>query len=402
MTRVLIVEDSPTQAAQLRSILEREGFAVEVARNGGEGLVRCQHAHFDVVLSDIMMPELSGYELCRRLKTDCGTKDIPVVLLTTLNDPMDIITALECGAENFITKPYTAEYLLDRVRTVLANKSMRNGRKVTPGVEIVFLGKRFTIDSEKEQILDLLIASFEDVIRANQELQASKAALQEADDQLRVQNAQLTRMNKELDAFVYSVSHDLKEPLRGIEAFSGFLRADHASELDQEGQHYLEMVHDSAGRMRHLIDDLLSFARVGRQQTVPTTLNLQTLLGEVEAELRFSVSEAGGRLVVPSDLPSVTGYPFLLRQLFMNLIGNALKYRRTDTPPQVAIAWRPLDTGVLEITVADNGIGIPPEHRERVFGLFQRLHRREEYPGTGVGLALCKRIADEHGGTVAL
>jgi signal transduction histidine kinase len=105
---------------------------------------------------------------------------------------------------------------------------------------------------------------------------------------------------------------------------------------------------------------------------------------------------------VPSDLPSVTGYPFLLRQLFMNLIGNALKYRRTDTPPQVAIAWRPLDTGVLEITVADNGIGIPPEHRERVFGLFQRLHRREEYPGTGVGLALCKRIADEHGGTVAL
>jgi len=402
MTRILIVEDSRTQAAQLEGLLVSEGFTVEIARDGRAGLERCLTQPPDVVLSDVLMPELSGFELCRKLKDSPLTRDIPVVLLTTLSDPMNIIEALASGAENYIIKPYDSARLLARVQTVIANKRLRAGRRLTTETEIVFMGKRLTISSEKEQILDLLMSSFEDIIRANQDLQASQLALEEADEQLRAHGERLARTNKELEAFVYTVSHDLKEPLRGIEAFSRFLRDDYGTAFDAQATHYLDVVRDSAERMRQLIDDLLAFSRVGRQQTLPGVVDLGAIVSDVLTSLEFSVSDAGGQVVVPPGLPNVTGYSILLRQLFANLLGNALKYRRPDVAPHITITSTSLPGGAFEVTVADNGIGVPEEFRDQVFGLFQRLHRREDYPGTGVGLSICKRIVEEHGGAIAL
>ena len=378
MSRVLVVEDSPTQAAQLEMILVGAGFAVEVARDGQEGWERCAAASFDLVLSDVLMPRLTGFELCRKLKADPATRDVPVILLTTLADPAHIIEALACGAENFINKPYDAEYLLGRIHRVLASAQMRAGRPPGAEAEILFLGERITIGSPKEQILDLLVSSLEDSIRANRKLQASQAAVEEANREIRVQHEQLRRVNKELEAFAYTVSHDLKEPLRGIEALSGLLLEDCAPALDEQGGRYLHLVQDSALRMRQLIDDLLAFSRVGRHRT-----------SAVRVDLRAVVTE-------------VVGYPTLLQQLFANLLGNALKYRRPAVAPRITIAWCTLGDGAVEVAVADNGIGVPTEHREWVFGLFQRLHRREEFPGTGVGLAICKRIVEEHDGTIGL
>src|ERR1051325_7584748 len=227
------------------------------------------------------MPRLTGFELCRRIKANPALRDVPVILLTTLNDPMNIIEALECGAENFINKPYDAAYLISRVRTVLANKQMRAGRRLATEVEIAFMGKLHAINSEKEQILDLLISSLEDAIRTNRELQASQAALEEADREVRVQSEQLARVNEELKAFVYTVSHDLKEPLRGIEALSGLLVEDCAAALDDQGKRYLDLVRDSALRMRQLIDDLLAFSRVGRQQSPAVAVDLGEIVTEV-------------------------------------------------------------------------------------------------------------------------
>ncbi len=290
---------------------------------------------------------------------------------------------------------------MTRVRNLLATKSLHNERTVSVGIDIVFLGKRFTITSEKEQILTLLVTTYEDIVRANRQLQASRASLEEAERRLKEHSEQLARTNKELEAFVYTASHDLKEPLRGIEAFSGFVLEDHAAALDEKGRRYLDMVHDSAVRMRHLIDDLLAYSRIGRQQMPATRVDLAEILDEVRSMLRFSVEETAAEIAVQAGLPTIGGHRTLLQQLFTNLLGNALKYRQPDVVPRVAIAWHGVAGGV-EITVADNGIGVPAEHRERVFGLFERLHGREKYPGTGMGLALCKRIVEQHAGTICL
>jgi DNA-binding response OmpR family regulator len=173
MTRILVVEDSPTQAQQLQIILEAERYAVDLAANAEIALQIFTDQSFDMIISDIMMPGLSGYELCHRIKQDQRGHDIPVVLLSTLVDPMDIIRGLECGADNFITKPYEPEQLVDRIRTVFQNRRTRSQGKVAFGVEVMFLGRKFVVNSEKEQILDLLIASFEDIVRTNRGLQES-------------------------------------------------------------------------------------------------------------------------------------------------------------------------------------------------------------------------------------
>jgi signal transduction histidine kinase/DNA-binding response OmpR family regulator len=173
MTRLLVVEDSPTQARELTILLEIEGFEVELARDGEKGLQQCYASNYDAVLSDVVMPGMDGYEMCRRIKADPKTRHLPVILLTSLSDPLDIIRGLECGADNFITKPYEARYLVTRLRHLLDNKGLRAAQKVSVGVELLLMGKRFTINSEKEQMLDLLISTFEEVLRSrNREYEA--------------------------------------------------------------------------------------------------------------------------------------------------------------------------------------------------------------------------------------
>src|SRR5882757_2003463 len=200
MTRILIVEDSPTQAQQLQFILEAEQFSVELAPNAEVALQRVADEAFDMIISDIMMPGLSGYELCDRVKKDAKGFNIPVILLSTLADPMDIIRGLECGADNFVTKPYEPEQLVARIRTVLKNREIRGAGKVTFGIEVVFLGKTFLVNSEKEQILDLLIATFEDIVRTNRGLQESKAQLTAAKQQIEVYAHELERRVEERTA----------------------------------------------------------------------------------------------------------------------------------------------------------------------------------------------------------
>ncbi len=162
MTKVLIAEDSATQVYRLTMILEKAGCEVVVTRDGQEALERVQQEPVDLVISDIMMPRLTGYELCRKIKADPATRSTPVMLLSTLNEPMDIINGLECGADNFLVKPYEEVQLINRVNSLLANKAMRSQARTTLGIDVLFLGKKFTIDSDRQQILDLLISIFED------------------------------------------------------------------------------------------------------------------------------------------------------------------------------------------------------------------------------------------------
>jgi PAS domain S-box-containing protein len=176
MTNILIVEDSATQAERLRGVLEENGYDVIVAYNAESALSKIDSS-IDMVISDIVMPGMSGYELCKRIKAGVYGRNLPVMLLSTLGDPMDIISGLECGADNFVTKPYQPQQLLERVNTVLESRRLRASGKLRVGVEVMFLGRNFTINSDKEQILDLLMSTFEDIVRTNRDLQKNRAEL---------------------------------------------------------------------------------------------------------------------------------------------------------------------------------------------------------------------------------
>jgi PAS domain S-box-containing protein len=203
MAYILIVEDSPTQAERLRLILEAEGFDVEGATTAEEALALAERKKYDLVISDVVMPGQSGYELCRKIKQLPISRRTPVILLTTLDNPMAIIEGLDSGADNFLTKPYQAEELLHRIHKLLETKALRQDGKVKLGVDVAFLGKRFTITSDKEQIVDLLISTFEDVVRANAELQENRAALAaaktELEERVAMRTAELQNANAKLN-----------------------------------------------------------------------------------------------------------------------------------------------------------------------------------------------------------
>ncbi len=207
MTKLLVAEDSPTQAAQLTAVLSAHGFDVACVGSGEEGLVQLRQSEFDLVISDVIMPGMPGYEFCRQIKSDHRTHHVPVILLTSLHEPMAIIRGLQSGADNFIVKPYEPNQLIARIETVLQNVSIRSRGRPESGVEVVFLGERFLISSEKEQVLDLLITSFEDIVRTNRELQKSKTALTAA-------NREIERHAHELERRVQERTAELLEQKR--------------------------------------------------------------------------------------------------------------------------------------------------------------------------------------------
>jgi len=211
---------------------------------------------------------------------------------------------------------------------------------------------------------------------------------------------ELARTNADLQDFTYVVSHDLKEPLRGIDAFSTFLAEDYADKLDEQGRKYIGVLRDSATRMNALIEDLLVLTRIGRTRGEFATASVESLLQDVRRNLAFALEEKNVDLRIQSDLPTITCQPPHLRQVFQNLISNAIKFN--DKPqPVVEIACHE-DDSVYTFSVRDNGIGIDERYYERIFRIFQRLGRREDYEGTGAGLTISKKIVEAHGGKIWL
>ncbi len=226
------------------------------------------------------------------------------------------------------------------------------------------------------------------------------AARQAAD--LDTQAAELRRSNAELEQFAYVASHDLQEPLRKVASFCQLLEKRYNSQLDERGLQYIAFAVDGAKRMQVLINDLLTFSRVGRAGDVRIPVRLDEPLDLALASLSTAIEESSAVIGRPGPLPEVAGDPTLLAMLWQNLVGNAIKFRAADRPPVIRITAALQPDGRWQTCVTDNGIGIPPEFAEKVFVIFQRLHGRGTYPGTGIGLALCKRIVEQHGGEMYL
>ncbi|WP_068155482.1 sensor histidine kinase [Rhodococcus phenolicus] len=225
--------------------------------------------------------------------------------------------------------------------------------------------------------------------------------LEDQTRQLDAQTVELRRSNADLEQFAYVASHDLQEPLRKVASFCQLLEKRYGDALDDRGRQYIEFAVDGARRMQTLINDLLAFSRVGRVGSGFEKIALDRPLDKAVANLGSVIEDTGALIDRPDHLPEIDGDPTLLTMLWQNLIGNALKFTRPDTTPKVTITAEQSD-GMWRVCVQDNGIGVPEEFAEKIFVIFQRLHAREEYSGTGIGLALCKKIVEYHGGTIAL
>jgi chemotaxis family two-component system sensor kinase Cph1 len=238
------------------------------------------------------------------------------------------------------------------------------------------------------------------------ELESAKAAptlaqraleLERANAELAAAKAQLERSNEELQRFTTVASHDLREPLRVVSGFAELLVRRYQDQLEGDGTRFLDAITNGVAQMDKLIADLLDYARAGRPVAPRTEIDCDLLVADALAALAVTIRESGAT-VTSDSLPTVTGDPRGLRQLFQNLISNAIKFAG-DEPPRVSI-WAAEAPGEWRFTVRDNGIGVDPADAERIFGMFTRLHSTERYPGTGVGLAVCQRIVEAHGGRI--
>ncbi|BBY65770.1 histidine kinase [Mycolicibacterium helvum] len=256
------------------------------------------------------------------------------------------------------------------------------------------------IDPQGPKDIRSIAADVEDMRqRIVDELEASRSAR----ELLAEQAGELRRSNAELEQFAYVASHDLQEPLRKVASFCQLLEKRYGDQLDERGIQYIDFAVDGAKRMQVLINDLLTFSRVGRLNSTQVKVNLDAVLDEAIANVSTAIEESGAQITRPESLPRVLGDPTLLIMLWQNLVSNAVKFRRDGQAPRIAITCEPgsgEQEGQWVLTFSDNGIGIADEFVDKVFVIFQRLHGRDAYTGTGIGLALVKKIVEHHGGTI--
>ena len=254
---------------------------------------------------------------------------------------------------------------------------------------------------ENQQLVDHLIRQKDHAEALNRELLEAQSGLRKLNDELerRVEERthDLKRANEDLERFAYAASHDLQEPVRTVANFAELLQQRHAGKLDADGREFLGYILNSALNMRRLIEDLLTYSRVDSDTTTGTPVDCEKLIEELQADLKSAISESGA--VIEHDrIPPLQGHPGQIRQLFSNLLTNAIKFRGA-APPRIRIAARRQDRFCI-ISVQDNGIGIPQRYQSKIFEMFERLHGASRYPGTGMGLALCKRIVERHHGRI--
>src|SRR5262245_28422221 len=338
---LLLVDDQEANLSALEAVLEPFGEHLVKARSGREALERLLQHEFAVVLLDVQMPGMSGFDIAALVRARDRTRHTPILFLTAISQSdEDVRRGYELGAVDYVFKPIAPEILRAKVSV---------------------FGALFR--------------------RRRQEAAA---------------RAELARSNRDLEEFAHVVAHDLQAPLRGV---TGHLeRLDQrAQDLDEAARRHVVAAVSDAERMKQQIRDLLAYARARNHEPEPRTTDAAAVLREVLERLRVPIEESRAE-VTNGPLPVFLVDPTELSQVLQNLVENAVKFRR-DVPPKVHVSAERLGDA-WRFSVAANGIGIPAKDAERIFGVFQRLHTREEFPGTGIGLALCRRLVEHGGGRI--
>lgn len=345
--RILIVDDEAAQMKALCETLRDHDYETVGFTSGKDALAALREAKFDLFLTDLMMPEMDGVTLLRAaLESDSNL----VGILMTGHGTIDTaVEAMKAGALDYILKPFKLSVILPVLSRALTVRRLR-------------------IENAK------------------------------LEQRVRRHTAELEAANKELEAFSYSISHDLRAPLRHVDGFANILLEKFSSDLPDEAQRLLSSVSNGARHMGRLTDDLLRFSRLSRQPLSKRPVNLSSLVQQVLEELRKEQPDRRVE-VYAGELPDCVGDPSLLRQVLVNLLSNAFKFTRQKEKAIVEVGCDPQE-GERVYFIRDNGVGFDLTHAQKLFGVFQRMHREEEFEGTGVGLSIVQRIIQRHGGRV--
>jgi signal transduction histidine kinase len=344
---VLLVDDVEANLVVLEALLGEMDCQLVRANSGNDALRQLLKREFAVILLDVQMPEMDGFEVARYARENPTTREIPIIFLTAMHSSDEnLLRGYGSGAVDFLFKPINPEVLRAKVRVFL---ELWEGRR-----------------------------------RLTDEIDAHKKTM-----------AELQITNEALRHFTSAASHDLREPLRAIDGFLQAVSEDFGEALPPAGRDYVDRARRASQRMVSLLDSLLAYARLQRP-VAWITVDCNQTLEQVTHDLAARIADAQATVVV-RPLPTIRGDTARIYQLFLNLVGNAIKFRRPDQPPHVEVSAEVKD-GETVFSVADNGIGIAPEHQTVVFEAFRRLHNRTQFEGSGLGLTICQQIVEQHGG----
>jgi signal transduction histidine kinase len=389
---ILIVDDRPENIFSLKSLLEINGFKTDSAESGEEALKKVLKTDYALIILDVQMPGMDGFEVAEALTGFTKTKDIPIIFLSALNKDKSFITkGYNSGGIDYVTKPVDTDILMLKVKTFHKLSSQKK--------ELTLLHKDLNKEIESRKQVEIQLE------KANEILEQK---VHDRTLELQLKNEELKTSVAELQQFAWVASHDLKEPLRKIKTFSSMIKGS-LKEEDAEINSYLEGNIRSAARMEDLINDLLDYSKLSiKSQFKSTPLN--PLIQEVLADLQHLILDKKA-IVHVAKLPLVDCIQTEIRQVFQNLISNALKFSSPAIVPEITISSEYTSEKVTQgsitkdgpycrITVTDNGIGFNEKYLDKIFVIFQRLHGGDTFEGTGIGLAITKKIIDKHKGFI--
>jgi light-regulated signal transduction histidine kinase (bacteriophytochrome) len=345
------------------------------------------------------MPVMDGFTLCRRWKEDKLLHNVPFVFYTaTYTDEKDREFALSLGAERFILKPEEPAKLVQIILKVIEEKNIgKLEALVKAGKEDTIYYKQYN-----EVLINKLEAKMLQLQQALSEQKKDEEKINKLNLSLEAKvaerTAQLQNANNELESFSYSVSHDLKAPLRAIDGFSSILEDEHSRSLDNEGRRLVGVIRKNVLSMDKLIDDMLNFSRVGKQEIGSEEIDMARMAREVWNDIGSHYGPRKIEMVI-NAMPAAKGDKHMIRQVFVNLLSNAAKFSSVKETARIEAGGEKKE-GYNQYYVKDNGAGFDMKHADRLFGVFQRLHKAADFEGAGVGLATVKRIVNRHGGKV--
>lgn len=383
--KILIVDDDTNSRIYLERVLKNSGYEVDSASDGMIAFEKVLSSMPDIIISDILMPEMDGFELCRKIKTDPLFKHIPFVFYTaTYVDERDRQLAMSLGASRFLIKPMDIDNFIKELEEVIEEHK---------------IGELYVPEEPLEELEKLDRLQLEAVTRKlNKKVKELENYKKHLEEIIKERTKALEETNKELEAFIYSVSHDLRAPLRAIDGFSEIFISDYGDSIDEKGRDIFSRIRINAQRMKQLLDKLLLLSRLSRKEMVFSVINMKDMVNGVyieltNPELREKIDFQLG------DISNINGDPVLMRQVWTNLISNAIKFSSKCEKPVIEI--RSMEEGDrIVYSVKDNGAGFDMKYVDKLFKVFQRLHSENEFEGTGAGLAIVYRIIKRHNGDV--